>query len=85
MKYSESINAIAKAYSILHKEIENVNDLKTYGFTLAEYYFACDVMEGLRERGKTEKCFIKSVADFFSRCGFDVVMSNDGANYIISI
>jgi len=78
----ESKNAITTAYPILHTEIEDERDLKKYKLSLSDYYAACTVMEELREPGSTAKCFIKSVADFFHNCGYDV--TSDGVNYIIS-
>ena len=78
----KSIKAITTAYYILHTEIEDEHDLKKYKLTLSDYNAACEIMEGLREPGKTAQCIIKNVAEFFKYCGYDV--KADGTNYIIS-
>lgn len=49
----KSIKAITTAYYILHTEIEDEHDLIKYKLTLSDYNAACEIMEGLREPGKT--------------------------------
>lgn len=78
MKKAEAIRAISKAYSILHSEIEHMNDLKKNNLTLAEYYSAISVMESLRSPGKSTITFLENVAQFFCNCGFNVDWINDG-------
>ena len=75
---------ITTAYSILHNEIENENDLAKYEFSLSDYYVACDVMENLRSPGSRTKTFVKNVALFFHKCGYSVVLDKRNGNYVVS-
>ena len=87
MKFTDSVNAISKAYNILHNEIENVDDLKRYKLTLAEYYISLNVMEFLRKPRESTITFSENVADFFYNCGFNISWLNDGefcGHYVIS-
>ena len=71
--------AFYKAYNILNN-IDNIKDLKKHFNSLSDYNSAWAILQSY-QRSAEERTFIKSVADFFKKCGFDV--SYDGINYII--
>ena len=51
--------------------------------SLNDYRDACLVYEDLKERG-CASTFIKTVADFYRRCGFKVELDPNNINYRIS-
>lgn len=80
-KGNKTINGSAfyKAYNILNN-IDNIKDLKKHFNSLLDYNSAWAILRSYHQSAE-ERTFIKSVADFFKKCGFDV--SYDGINYII--
>ena len=75
-------DAITKAYCLL-RDIEDCNDLKKYGFTLADYDCAFDVMKRLGKPGSSCETLYQNVAIFFKKCGFSV--KEKGIGFLISI
>ena len=81
MKKAESMHAITKAFTSLYN-IDDAEGLKRERLTLADYRAACETMEQLRQPGASASTIIKTVADFFGRCGYEV--KPEGIAYKIS-
>lgn len=75
------MRAITNAYSKLYY-MDDAQSLKKEALTLSEYRAAVEVMQELRTPGSSATTFIKSVAEFFQRCGYTVTA--DGVNYKIN-
>ena len=62
-----------KAYKAL-RNMESASDLKKAGFTLSDYYFARDCLQGyVRNNGEDGTATIsEAVATWYAKQGFDV-------------
>ena len=77
------IKAITNVYED-YKTIEYDDDLRKRKLTLSDYNAIPTLIKELNEQ-KHAKTFISSVADYFKRNGFDVIMGSDGINYKIYV
>lgn len=78
---TNSMRSITKAYTTL-RNIENMEDLKKAKLSLSDYHAAMDIFNELSKPGSSAKTFISNVAEFYKKCGFNVVLRN--INYVIS-
>ena len=60
---------------------KNAESLKKEALTLSDYRAAVEVMQELRQPGSSAATYIKAVAEFFKRCGYNV--TEGAANYKI--
>ena len=82
MKFTAQQNRkIASVFSD-YNAIENEIDLKKRKLTLSEYQTCKQVLDDIRYNGKSET-FIKNIADYFKKFGFEVNLQ--GVNYVISV
>lgn len=81
--FSETINGTAflNAVDKLNK-MDNINDLRKANLSLASYRACYPVLKEISRNGKALS-FVKEIADFFKKCGFEVSLSQDKINYII--
>lgn len=81
--FGETINGTAFLNAVDKlKQMDNIIDLRKANLSLASYRACYTVLKDINRNGKA-LTFVKEIADFFKKCGFEVSFASDNINYII--